>query len=51
VVQVSSDLQTWLSGAGNTVTATNTPTQLVVHGAAPVAGSTGCFIRLVITNP
>jgi len=51
VVEVSGDLQTWVSGPLNTVTLTNTPTQLVVRDSTPVPSATERFIRLRVTNP
>jgi hypothetical protein len=51
IVEVSGDLQTWLSGLPYTVTLTNTATQLVVRDNTPVNGVTRRFIRLRITTP
>jgi len=51
VVEVSGGLQTWVSGPPNTVTLTDTATQLVVRDNAPVPGATERFIRLRVTVP
>jgi hypothetical protein len=51
VVEVSGDLQTWVSGPPNTVTLTDTATQLVVRDNIPVPGATERFIRLRVTVP
>jgi hypothetical protein len=51
VVQVSGDLVNWVSGSTNTVTLTNTPTQLVVQDAVPLNQTNACFIRLTVTGP
>jgi hypothetical protein len=51
VVQVSDDLLNWLSGPPNTVTLTNTPTQLVVQDNVPVSQFNSRFIRLTVTGP
>ena len=51
VVEVSGDLRTWSSGLPDTVTLTNTPTQLVVRDNTPVPTATARFIRLRVTNP
>ncbi len=50
-VQVSGDLINWASGSTNTVTLTNTPTQLVVQDTVPVSQTTARFIRLTVTGP
>jgi outer membrane protein assembly factor BamB len=50
-VQVSPDLQTWLSGTTNTVTLTNTATQLIVRDTTPVSSAPRRFMRLAVTNP
>jgi hypothetical protein len=50
LVQVSGDLLTWLSGT-NTVTLTNTPTQLVVQDTVPLSPTSPRFIRLTVTGP
>jgi hypothetical protein len=50
VVQISSDMQNWVSGPSNTVTVTDTTTQLVVSDATPL-GTTPRFMRLTVTNP
>jgi len=50
VVEVSSDLRTWTSGPGNTVTLEDTPAQLVVRDATPL-GVAPRFLRLVVSNP
>lgn len=51
-VEVSSNILTgWVSGTPNTVTLTNTATQLVVRDNTPVPAATARFIRLVVTNP
>ncbi len=51
VVEVSGDLESWSSGGTNTVTLTNTPTQLVVRDATPATVAGARFIRLVVTSP
>jgi hypothetical protein len=51
VVEVSSDLQNWTSGAPGTVVLSDTPTQLVVRDNTPVPGATARFIRLTVSNP
>jgi hypothetical protein len=52
IVEVSSNLLSgWVSGPPNTVTLTNTATQLVVRDATPVPAATARFIRLRVTNP
>ena len=50
IVQISSDLQTWLSGPGNTVTLTDSSTQLIVRDALPL-GIIPRFMRLTVTEP
>jgi hypothetical protein len=51
VVEVSGDLQTWLSGPPNTVILTNTSTQLIVRDNTPANTGTNRFIHLRVTNP
>jgi hypothetical protein len=51
VVEVSSDLQTWLSGPSDTVTLTDTPTSLVVRDTVAVPAATARYIRLRVSNP
>ena len=52
IVEVSSNLLSgWISGPPNTVTLTNTATQLVVQDTTPVPAATARFIRLRVTNP
>jgi hypothetical protein len=52
IVEVSSNLPgSWVSGPPNTVTLTNTATQLVVRDNTPVPATTTRFIRLRVTNP
>jgi hypothetical protein len=52
IVEVSSNLlAAWVSGPPNTVTLTNTASQLVVRDNTPVPAATARFIRLRITNP
>ena len=51
VVEVSGDLTNWVSGPTNTVTLTNTATQLVVQDTVPVTAASERYIRLVITSP
>jgi hypothetical protein len=52
IVEVSSNLLGgWVSGPPNTVTLTNTVTQLVVCDNTPVPAATARFIRLRVTNP
>jgi hypothetical protein len=50
-VQVSSDLINWESGSTNTVTLTNTPSQLVVRDNTPFSQSDARFIRLIVSDP
>lgn len=51
-VQVSSNLLTgWVSGPPNTVTLTNTATQLVVRDNIPVPAATARYIRLIVSSP
>ena len=50
IVQVSGDLTTWASGTPNTVTLSDSNTQLVVRDATPV-GPSPRFMRLAISNP
>jgi hypothetical protein len=49
-VEVSSDLVNWFSGSTNTVTLTNTPSQLVVQDSEPFTQSNARFIRLTATG-
>jgi hypothetical protein len=49
VVEVSGDMQTWVSGSPNTVTIADTPTQLVVRDNTP-AGTSPRFIRLAVSQ-
>jgi hypothetical protein len=52
IVEVSSNLLGgWISGPPNTVTLTNTTTQLMVRDNTPVPAATERFIRLRVTNP
>jgi hypothetical protein len=52
IVEVSSNLPAiWVSGPPNTVTLTNTATQLVVRDNTPVPAAAARFIRLRVTNP
>jgi hypothetical protein len=52
IVEVSSNLLGgWVSGPPNTVTLTNTTTQLMVRDNTPVPAATERFIRLRVTNP
>jgi hypothetical protein len=52
IVEVSSNLLGgWVSGPPDTVTLTNTATQLVVRDNTPVPVASVRFIRLRITNP
>lgn len=52
LVEVSSNLLGgWVSDPLNTVTLTNTVTQLVVRDNTPVPAATARFIRLRVTNP
>lgn len=51
-VEVSSDLEEWFSGSGNTVEVSNTATSLVVRDLTPMSSSGGKrFIRLRATAP
>lgn len=49
-IEVSTDLQSWFSGSPNTVTVTDTATQLIVRDGTPV-GQTQRFMRLTISAP
>jgi hypothetical protein len=49
-VEVSGDLTNWVSGATNTVTVTNTATQLVVRDNTPVPAASERFIRFVVSG-
>jgi hypothetical protein len=51
VVEVSGDLKTWVSGPSNTVTLTDTATQLVVCDNTPAPSAVERFIRLRVTVP
>jgi hypothetical protein len=51
VVQVSGNLLDWMSGSTNTVTLTNTPTQLVVQDTVPLTQTNSRYIRLTVTGP
>ena len=52
IVEVSSNLLSgWFSGPPNTLTLTDTATQLVVRDNTPVPAATARFIRLRVTNP
>jgi hypothetical protein len=52
IVEVTGNLLSgWASGPPNTVTLTNTATQLVVRDNTPVPAATTRFIRLRVTNP
>jgi hypothetical protein len=52
IVEVSSNLAgTWVSGPPDTVTLSNTATQLVVRDNTPQPSATSRFIRLRVTNP
>src|SRR5664280_1712926 len=52
IVEVSGNLMGgWLSGPPNTVTLTNTVTQLLVRDNTPVPSATARFIRLRVSNP
>jgi hypothetical protein len=52
IVEVASNLLGgWVSGPPNTVTLTNTATQLMVRDNTPVPATTERFIRLRVTNP
>ncbi len=51
VVEVSSNLLGWVSGPPNTVTLTNTASQLVVRDTEPVPAATARFMRLRVTSP
>ena len=51
IVEVTGNLSSdWVSGPPNTLTLTNTPTQLVVRDNTPVPAVTTRFIRLRVTN-
>jgi hypothetical protein len=50
LVEVSSDSKTWVFGPPNTVTLSDTSTQLVVRDNTPV-GASPRFIRLAVSNP
>jgi glucose/arabinose dehydrogenase len=49
-VEVSSDLLTWASRPAETVTITETPTQLVLRDNTPIQGVTARFLRLRASN-
>ncbi len=51
IVEVSSDLVTWMSGPPFTVTISNVSTQLIVRENTPVGGATSRFIRLHVSDP
>jgi hypothetical protein len=52
IVEVTSDLTAgWVSGPPNTVTLSNTATQLVVRDNTPQPAASMQFIRLRVTNP
>lgn len=51
LVEVSSDLNTWVSGSTNTVTLTNTATLLVVRDNVPVPAASPLYMRLRILPP
>ena len=48
-VEVSADRQTWVSGGANTVTITDTATQLIVRDNTPL-GTAPRFIRLAVSS-
>ncbi len=50
-VQVSSNLQSWVSGSPYTVVITNLPTQLIVRDNTPVGNAISRFIRLQVSDP
>jgi len=52
IVEVTSDLTAgWVSGLPNTVTLSNTATQLIVRDNTPQPAANTRFIRLRVTNP
>jgi hypothetical protein len=51
LVEVSGDLQTWVSGSTNTVTLVDTATQLVVRDNTPVPEASPRYMRLRIPAP
>jgi hypothetical protein len=51
IVEVSGDLETWVSGSTNTATLTNTPTQLVVQDTVPLSQTVSRYIRFTVTGP
>ncbi len=50
-VEVSADLLTWTSGPGQTVTITDTPTQLVVRDTTPYQNAGARYIRVRVLTP
>jgi hypothetical protein len=50
-VQVSSNLQSWVSGSPSTVLVTNLPTQLIVRDNTPVMSAISRFIRFQVSDP
>ncbi|HTS16784.1 MAG TPA: pyrrolo-quinoline quinone [Verrucomicrobiae bacterium] len=50
-VQVSGDLQTWVSGGSFTVTIANTPSQLIVRDNTPISSAVARFVRLSVAGP
>jgi hypothetical protein len=48
VLEVSSDLKTWNSGIGHTVTLDDSDGRLLVRDALPVTGAAGRFMRLAV---
>ncbi len=50
IVETSTDLVTWQSGAGHTVVISDTATELVVRAAAPMTNNTRRFLRLRVTE-
>jgi hypothetical protein len=51
LVEVSADLMNWFSGGTNTVTLTNSSTQLVVRDNVAAPANTARFIRFVVSSP
>jgi hypothetical protein len=51
IVEVSGDLETWVSGSTNTVTLTNTPTQFIVQDTVPLSQTVSRYIRFTVAGP
>jgi hypothetical protein len=51
IVQVSSNLFDWVSGGTDTITLTNTATQLVVRDTVPSPAASERYIRFAVSDP